>query len=523
MSSNKKIALITGGAGFIGSHLCGNLLDRDYKVICVDSFFSGKKENIQKYLDSPDFVLIKHNIIEPLKLNLERLDEIYNLACPASPMQYQFDPILTLKTSVNGILNMLDLARKYSARVLHTSTSEVYGDPLEHPQKESYFGNVDPLGKRACYDEGKRAAEALCKDYNLQFGVDVRIVRLFNVYGPKMMFNDGRVMSNFILQGLLGDDITVHGDGQQSRSFMYISDLLLAFEKLMALEPDKIGIGPVNIGNPDERTMLSLAEDIHGLTDKISKLEMISYDKIPERLGDPQQRKPDISKAKKLLGWEPKVTYTDGLKKTIEDFKSRLDNKSKIVIFSPAFLPVEGPAERSTKEIVKRMVSYDFDIITARFKPELPKYEQIGRMNIYRIGRGNKFDKYLLAFLGPFKARKLHKQNDYQVAWSVMASYGAIAAILFSMLTRVAVLVSMFEGKIDNKTNIKKKIISPAYRFIFKRAHKIQIVADLSQEQQAWLEDEKVIAPIDMDKGWDYVMKKTREEFQQLEILSSRL
>lgn len=518
-----KTILITGGAGFIGSNLCEHFLAQGHKVICVDSFFSGKKENIEPFLDNENFTLIKHNIIYPFKQKFERLDEIYNLACPASPMQYQFDPVLTLKTSVNGTLNMLDLARKYSAKMLHTSTSEVYGDPLEHPQKESYFGNVDPLGKRACYDEGKRAAEAMCKDYNLLYKVDVRIARLFNIYGPNMMFNDGRVMSNFIVQALLGDNLTVHGDGLQSRSFMYITDLISAFDKIMAVDQNKIGIGPVNLGNPDERTMLSLAEDINRIIDGKGKIEMIPYDKIPERLGDPKQRKPDVSKARELLGWEPKVDYKQGVRDTIDDFRSRLDEKSKIVVFTPAFMPVKGPAEDATLELAKRMINYDFDIITAKLSPELSSHEKVGRINIYRMGSGRNLDKYLLAFFGGFKAWRLHKENNYQVAWGIMASYGAIATIIFSLLTRVAFLVSLFEGKIDNTASIKKRLYSPIYRLIFRRAHKLQVVAELIQEQQAWLEDERVIRPVDLDKGWDYVMKKTREDFQQLEILTSRL
>ncbi len=231
-----KTILITGGAGFIGSHLCDYFIDQGHKVICVDSFFSGKKQNIQHLLDNKNFQLLKHNIIEPIHDRFEKIDEIYHLACPASPMQYQFDPILTLRTSVDGTRHMLDMARKYNAKILYTSTSEVYGDPLEHPQKESYFGNVDQLGKRSCYDEGKRAAESLCKDYHEQYNVDVRIVRLFNVYGPRMMFNDGRVISNFALQASLGEDLTVHGNGEQSRSFMYIDDLLPALDKLVSLD-----------------------------------------------------------------------------------------------------------------------------------------------------------------------------------------------------------------------------------------------------------------------------------------------
>ncbi len=522
MVEAKKTILITGGAGFIGSHLCDYFIKQGHQVICVDSFFSGKKENIQHLLGNKNFTLIRHNIIYQLKLKERKLDEIYHLACPASPVQYQFDPILTMRTSTEGTINILDLARKYNAKVLYTSTSEVYGDPLEHPQKEEYFGNVNPLGKRACYDEGKRSAECLCKDYNTQFGVDVRIVRLFNVYGPRMMFNDGRVISNFLLQALLGEDITVHGNGQQSRSFMYIDDLIPAIEKVMLVPKDKIGLGPVNLGNPDERTIASLARDIKNISGGNGQVIFMSYDTIPERFGDPQRRCPDISKAKELLDWEPKIDFDFGLTKTIEDFKNRLNKKTKIIIFSPVYLPLLGPAEKAVAEITGRMPSYDFDLITTKFKKGLLAQEKIGQVNIYRVGWGNKFDKYFLPVLAAIKAVKLNKKNDYAVGWGVMASYGSLAALIFSFFSRVAILVSLYEDKIDYRA-FKRRLYIPLYKLIFRKAHKLQLVADLTEQQLAWLEDDKNISPVDLDKGWDYVTKKTREEFQRLEILSSRL
>lgn len=518
----KKI-LVTGGAGFIGSNLCEELLKDGHEVVCVDSFFSGKIDNIKHLLSDKKFQLIRHNIIHPLKVKFDRLDEIYNLACPASPVQYQFDPVLTLKTSVNGTQNMLNLARKYGAKLLQASTSEVYGDPLEHPQKESYFGNVDCLGKRACYDEGKRAAETLCKDYALMYGVDARIVRLFNIYGPKMMFNDGRVVSNFILQALLGEDITVHGEGKQSRSFMYISDLVAAFKKLMDLPKEQIGWQPLNLGNPDERTIVSLAEEIKDISNSSSKIIFLGYESIPGRLGDPQRRCPDISRAEKLLGLRPAVDFGSGLKTTIEDFKKRLENKTRILIFSPAYLPLKGPAETAVEEITNRLAGYDFDIITAKTKANLPAEEKIGRVNVYRVGAGSSFDKYLLPFLAALKAGALHKRHNYQAAWAIMASYGSLAAVIFSIFSRVAFLVSLFEGKIDNLNSLRRKIFTPFYKIIFRRAHRLQIIVDLDQRQLAWLEDEKRTQPLDMNLGWDYVAKKTKEKFQELEIISSRL
>ncbi len=518
-----KTILITGGAGFIGSHLCDYFIKEGHKVICVDSFFSGKKENVAHLLNHKNFTLIKHNVIYPLNKKFVQLDEIYNLACPASPVQYQFDPILTLRTSVDGMRNMLNLARKYNAKILQASTSEVYGDPLEHPQKESYFGNVDPIGKRSCYDEGKRAAESLCKDYKNKYGVDVRIVRLFNIYGPRMMFNDGRVISNFILQALLGEDITVHGTGEQSRSFMYIDDLIEGLVKVMSASVDEIGLGPINLGNPDERKIKDLAQEIKELSKSKSRIIYIDYKKIPERLGDPQRRCPDITLAKQKLNWEPKVGFREGLIKTIEDFRKRLANKTKIIIFIPSYFPFKGPAELAVKELTDRLIAYDFDLLTARFKKGLSDKEKIGRINVYRIGLGTKIDKYLLPLLAVFKALKLTKKNNYEVVWGIMASYGSLAAILFSLLSRKAVLLSLYEGKIKDTNSLRRRLLRPIYKLILKKAHRLQVVAELTQQQLAWLEDEKNLQAINVEDGWDYLAKKTKEKFQELEILNSRL
>ena len=518
---NKKIILVTGGAGFIGSHLCRHLVNKGNKVICIDAFFSGKKENIKDLLNNKDFVLIKHNIIYTIKKKFNSIDEIYNLACPASPLQYQFDPILTLRTNIDGTRNMLELARKYNAKLLQASTSEVYGDPLEHPQKEEYFGNVDSLGKRACYDEGKRAAETLCKDYYEQYNVDVRIVRLFNVYGPDMMFNDGRVISNFILQALFNEDITVHGKGDQSRSFMYIDDLINAFLLIMNIEKNKIGMKPINLGNPDERTISELAKDIKSITNSNSNIIYVDYKKIPDRLGDPQKRCPDITRAKKLLSWSSKINFNEGLKKTINNFKERLNNKTRIIIFSPTYYPLNGPVELAVKEITNRLISYNFDLIVAKMKRGLKSKEKIGRINVYRVGFGFKIDKYLLPFLAPIKALFLNKKNKYQVIWGIMSSYGSLAGIIFSFLVRKSFFLSCYEGR-KNKgiwLNFKYYI----YKLIFRKSHSLQIIEKLNNKELAWLEDNKNIQFINFNKGWDYTAKKTKEKFQELEILSSRL
>lgn len=305
--------LITGGAGFIGTNLCKRLLKEGHKVICVDNLYTGKMRNIEKLMLNPNFKFINHNIIEPLKIE-EKIDEIYNLACPASPPHYQKDPLFTLNTCFIGMTNMLELAKKNRCKILQASTSEVYGDPLEHPQKETYWGHVNCFGIRSCYDEGKRSAETLCFNYINQYGVDAKIIRIFNTYGPSMDKNDGRVVTNFINQALYNENITIFGDGSQTRSFQYIDDLIEAMIKLMKL--DNSFHGPINLGNPQEFTIKELAQIVLELI-KDSKSKII-YTKLPK--DDPCKRKPDIGLAKKIINWEPKIPLREGLQKTIDYF-----------------------------------------------------------------------------------------------------------------------------------------------------------------------------------------------------------
>lgn len=309
--------LVTGGAGFIGSHLCERLLDDGEEVICLDNFYTGRKQNIVPLLDNKRFELIRHDVIEPILLEV---DQIYNLACPASPVHYQYNPVKTVKTSVMGMINMLGMAKRVHARILQASTSEVYGDPLVHPQTEDYFGNVNPIGLRSCYDEGKRVAETLMMDYHRQNGVDTRIVRIFNTYGERMLENDGRVVSNFIVQALRGEELTIYGDGSQTRSFCYVSDLVEGIIRLMNAEADDIHM-PVNIGNPGEFTMKELADEVSKATGKEIRLSH-----LPLPVDDPKQRKPDIDRARKLLGWEPNVPLAEGLKKTAGYFAGALES-----------------------------------------------------------------------------------------------------------------------------------------------------------------------------------------------------
>ncbi len=303
--------LVTGGAGFLGSHLCERLVSEGYEVLCLDNFFTGSKRNIVHLLKEPNFELIRNDLVRPVFLEV---DEIYNLACPASPIHYQHNPVKTIKTSVMGAIHMLGLAKRVNAKILQASTSEVYGDPRVHPQKEEYWGNVNTIGPRSCYDEGKRCAETLFFDYYRQNKVNIRVVRIFNTYGPRMHPNDGRVVSNFIVQALLNNDITVYGDGSQTRSFCYVDDLIEGMVRMMD-GPDEF-VGPVNLGNPGEFTILELAAKIIELIGSSSK---IIYEPLPQ--DDPMQRQPDISLAKEKLNWEPKVKLEEGLKKTIDYFK----------------------------------------------------------------------------------------------------------------------------------------------------------------------------------------------------------
>jgi len=306
--------LVTGGAGFIGSHLCERLINEGHEVLCLDNFFTGRRENIFHLLDNQRFELLRHDVTEPILLEV---DQIYNLACPASPVHYQYNPVKTVKTNVMGAINMLGLAKRVRARILQASTSEVYGDPLIHPQTEDYWGNVNPIGLRSCYDEGKRIAETLMTDYHRQNKVDIRIARIFNTYGPRMLEDDGRVVSNFIVQALRGQPLTLYGEGQQTRSFCYVEDLIEGLIRLMNVDDLH---EPVNLGNPGEFTIMQLAEEVIKACDSKS-----GFTYLPLPADDPRQRKPDITRAQTALGWNPTIPLREGLKRTVEDFQRRVN------------------------------------------------------------------------------------------------------------------------------------------------------------------------------------------------------
>ena len=321
MLLGQKRILVTGGAGFLGTHLCRRLLGQGHEVLCVDNFSTGTRRNIEEFLDDPMFELLRHNVTFPLFVEV---DEIYNLACPASPVHYQFDPVQTTKTSVSGAINMLGLAKRLKVRILQASTSEIYGDPIVHPQPEDYWGNVNPIGSRSCYDEGKRCAETLFFDYHRQHKMSIKVARIFNTYGPNLRPDDGRVVSNFICQALLGEDITIFGRGEQTRSFCYVTELIDGLDRLMN-SPENI-TGPINIGNPNEFTIRGLAEKVIEITGSKSK---IVERPLPE--DDPKQRQPNIDLAEKLLGWHPTINLTEGLKRTVAYFEALLREHGKTI------------------------------------------------------------------------------------------------------------------------------------------------------------------------------------------------
>lgn len=509
--------LVTGGAGFVGSHLVDRLMSEDHEIICVDSFYSGKRENVAHHFGNKRFNLIRQDIRRPLKLS-GRLDRIYNLACPASPQQYQFDPVLTLETSVLGVQNMLSLARATGARLLHTSTSEVYGDPLEHPQKETYWGNVDPLGKRACYDEGKRAAETLCKDYHEQYGIDARLVRIFNTYGPRMMFNDGRVLSNFILQSLLNEDITVFGDGSQTRSFMYIDDLIEGLVRRM--EVASADWRPVNLGNPDERAIGDLAHLVKRETASESAVVFISEKDNPSRIGDPKQRCPDISRAKELLDWQPTVSFADGLQKTIADFKKRLAHRPHIIVFGGLDVDLKPAIATAWRQIAARLPGWEFDFITT----DTSGLSDAGTKLVHRH-RVGKLGTLFSLWKAARKASELHKQFNYQSAWVITSGHNAWSAALFSWFThgKVPLLLSVFDPAITPAKLRRGVVLAPLYRLLFRHAHEWQIVGPVSAQEQLWLESERKVQVVPAVDNWEFVAKKTKERFQELEILASRI
>lgn len=475
--NKKKTILITGGAGFIGSHLCEKYLREGNRVIAMDNLQTTfDRKNIEKFFSDKNFKFIKHDIIKPISIP-EKIDWIFNFACSGSPTNYQFDPVHTTKTNTQGAINLLELAKKNNARIMQASTSEVYGDPHESPQRETYSGNVSTLGPRACYDEGKRCAETLFMDYYREYGVDIKIIRIFNTYGTNMDVNDGRAISNFIANALEDKDIVIYGDGSQTRSFQYIDDLVSGIDAMM----NSIDfIGPVNLGNPGEVTILDIAKIIINKTDSGSQI--IFKEKVTD---DPQRRCPDITLAKETLGWEPKVSLDSGLDKTIEYFKSVERPEKKIMVFSTTYYPDLGPAEAAIYELSKEMPDVEFHIITTKFRGGRLSFERKDNNFIYRVGLGITFDKYLLPILGVIKAYKINKINKFRFAWSVMASYGGLSALAVKTVSKnINFLLTIDSKELENRSFVKGKMLAPFYKVIFSNADRIY-VSDFNIEKKA--------------------------------------
>lgn len=480
---NKKTILITGAAGFLGSHMCDKYIEEGHKVIGVDNLQTTfTAENIEHLMDHENFTFIKHDIVEPINFDNEKIDWIFNMGCPAQCVNLQWDLIHTLKTSVHGVINMLELAREHKARILQASTSEIYGHKPKNPQRESDPGEVNTLGPRACYDEGKRVSETLMMDYHRQYGVDVKIIRIFNTYGPRMYVRDGRVMSNFIIPALANKPITIYGDGSYTRSFQYYTDLVEGIDRMMKKEDF---IGPVNLGNPKEMTIKELADTIVKLTG--SKSKIIYKGEVTD---DPVRRQPSIDLAKEKLGWEPKVSLEEGVSKTIEYFKSVQMPDKKILIFSTTYYPDMGPAEKALEELTKLMPETEFHIVTTKSRKKLKDYEVIDNVHIHRVGSGNVLGKYLFPRRGADKADKLTKEHNFRFAWSIMASYGAMAAMSYRKKNKNAILLlSLDKTEMEAKGTAKQKLLKPLMKKIIQSADSVYLSDPEMEKKARFFED----------------------------------
>jgi UDP-glucuronate decarboxylase len=488
MEKQHKTILIPGGAGFIGSHLVEKYLEEGYRVIVLDNLqTTWKPKNIARFFANPNFQFIRKDIIESLHF-AEHIDWIINCACAGSYTSYQFNPVHTVKTNTVGMINLLELAKEKGARILQTSTSEIYGDPLVSPQTEEYRGNTSTLGPRACYDEGKRVAETLCMDYHREYGVDVRIVRIFNTYGENMDVNDGRAVTNFVMNALTDKDILIYGDGTNTRSFQFIDDLVRGLDAMMRTD----GItGPVNLGNPGEITMKDLAERVIALTESKSKLVFVDG-----ATDDPRRRCPDINLAKQLLGWEPKVSLDEGLKKTIAYFRGVEPAEKKVLVFATTYYPDMGPAEEALYELSKQMPDTEFHIVTTKFKQGRPQLEEVGTDLVHRVGIGHSIDKYLLPILGMYKAHQLNKAHNYRFVWSVMGSYSGIAALLFRLANSESNLLMTLDDKEvtgSTKGGLKAWLLRPIYRLVLGKAGTVYVSNIALEQGSVLLKDLKSI------------------------------
>jgi len=503
-----KTILISGGAGFVGSHLCEKYLQEGNRVICLDNLQKSRSTaNIDRFKDDPNFKFIKHDIIEPIEIK-EKVDWVMNFACPVSCVDLQVDPIHTVKSNVHGVINMLEVARKHKAVFIQASSSDVYGVREKgEVLKEDMIGQVDTLTARACYEEGKRIAETILMDYRRKYGVDTKIIRIFNTYGPNMYYRDGRVMSNFIIAALDNRDLTIYGDGSFTRCHLYVSDLVEAIDRTIKMPPDFFG--PVNIGSTKEITVKELAETVIRMTGSKSK---IIYER--ELSGDPRFRQPDISYAKKVLDWEPRVNLQDGIKLTVDHYKGIELPEKKIIVFTTTYYPDMGPAERSIMEMTMTMPDTEFYFITTKSRRNLEYFAQIENNFIFRLGSGNVLGKYLFPIRAALLANKLSKKYNFRFAWSVMASYGGLAALILKMLNKKINFLLTFDKTESEKHGFVRRILYlPLYRMILKNADSIYLTDEETKQKAMTISAQSNMSLVQWDRD---LAEKIRKNYSAL-------
>ncbi len=508
MSKDKKTILITGGAGFVGSHLCKRYLGEGHKVICIDNLQKSRTtDNIDPFEKNKNFKFIKHDINNPIEFK-EKIDWVMNFACPVSCVDLQVDPIHTAKSNVHGVINMLEIARKHDAVFIQASSSDVYGVREKgEVMREDMLGQVDTLTARACYEEGKRMAETLCMDYHRKYNVNVKIVRIFNTYGPNMYYRDGRVMSNFIIAALNGNNLIIYGDGSFTRSHMYVDDLVEAVDRMMKKSFEFTG--PVNVGSTKEITIKELADIVIKMTNSKSR---IVYDK--ELTGDPKFRKPDIGLAKRVLDWEPKVGLEEGVKKTIEHYKNLEMPEKKIIVFATTYYPDMGPAENAMMEMINNMSDTEFYIITTRSRKGLENIKQLGNSLIYRVGPSGIIGKYLFPFIGAWRAYQLSTKYNFRFAWSVMASYGGLAAVFLKFLNkRINFLLTFDKTEAQKKGFLHRSIYMPIYKLIFKTADSVYLTNDAKSDSAVALHSKSGMEVMEYDED---MAKRIKKEYSKL-------